>query len=86
MGDPAFDVAISGIAEIAGAIGLLIPATRSFAAAGLFALLVAVWPANWYMALQAHRFAAIAPAWILWLRLPLQLLFMAIVVKVGKPS
>ena len=51
-------VAISGIAEIAGGLGLLIPRTRRAAGLGLVALLVAVWPANIYMAIEADRFAA----------------------------
>jgi uncharacterized membrane protein len=58
---------------LAGGIGLLVPATRNAAGIGLIALLVAVWPANWYMALTAHDFAAVAPAWLLWLRVPIQL-------------
>jgi uncharacterized membrane protein len=66
-------VAISGAAELAGGIGLLVPATRKAAAIGLIALLIAVWPANWYMALNAGQFAAVAPAWVIWLRIPLQL-------------
>jgi uncharacterized membrane protein len=65
-------VAISGVAEIAGGLGLLVPATRNAAGIGLIALLVAVWPANIYMAFAAGSFATVAPAWILWLRVPLQ--------------
>jgi uncharacterized membrane protein len=34
--------------------------------------LLAVWPANWYMAIVAGRYAAVAPAWLLWARVPLQ--------------
>jgi uncharacterized membrane protein len=67
-------VAVSGVAEIAGGIGLLVPATRNAAGIGLIALLLAVWPANIYMALAAGRFASVAPAWVLWLRVPVQLL------------
>ena len=74
FGHAAALVAISGAAEIAGGIGLLVPATRSAAGIGLIALLLAVWPANWYMALAADRFADVAPAWVLWLRVPLQVL------------
>jgi uncharacterized membrane protein len=73
LGHAALLVALSGAAEIAGGAGLLLPATRNAAAIGLIALLVAVWPANWYMALAAERFAAVAPAWGLWLRVPVQL-------------
>jgi uncharacterized membrane protein len=66
-------VAISGIAEIAGGLGLMIPRTRRAAGVGLIVLLVAVWPANIFMALEADRFAAVAPAWVLWARVPLQI-------------
>ena len=68
-------VAISGACEILGGLGLLFPPTRRAAAWGLVALLIAVFPANLYMAtnpIQAGA-AAIAPA-LRWGRLPLQLL------------
>ena len=65
-------VAISGIAEIAGGLGLMIPRTRRAAGVGLIVLLIAVWPANIYMAVEANRFAAAAAAWVLWARVPLQ--------------
>jgi uncharacterized membrane protein len=67
-------VAISGVAEICGGLGLLIPFTRRAAAIGLIALLIAVWPANIYMAIAAKDFASVAPAWLIWARVPLQLL------------
>ena len=41
---------------------------------GLIVLLVAVWPANIYMAIAADHFTTVAPAWVIWLRVPLQLL------------
>jgi uncharacterized membrane protein len=66
-------VAISGVAELAGGLGLLIPATRRPAAYGLIALALAVWPANIFMALNAERFASVAPAWVIWARVPLQI-------------
>lgn len=69
-------VYISGAAEIAGGLGLLIPALRRAAAWGLVALLVAVFPANIYMATNpAEAGAASLPAWGLWGRLLLQPLF-----------
>ncbi|MFA6959216.1 MAG: DoxX family membrane protein [Opitutaceae bacterium] len=68
---------ISGAAEIAGGIGLLLPAVRRPAAWGLIALLVAVFPANLHVALQGHMTGLDAPAWVLWLRLPLQAVFIA---------
>mgnify|MGYP005863274383 CR=1 FL=1 len=43
-------VYLSGLAEIAVGIGLLIPRTRRYAAWGTVALLVAIFPANVYMA------------------------------------
>ncbi len=52
FGNPGFWVTFTGVAEIAGAIGILIPATRRFAAAGLLLLLLAVFPANVYAATQ----------------------------------
>jgi uncharacterized membrane protein len=74
LGHAALLVAVSGVAELAGGIGLLIPATRSAAAIGLIVLLIAVWPANIYMAIQSDQFTSVAPAWVIWLRVPLQLL------------
>ena len=68
---------VSGVFEIVGAIGLLIPATRVAAAWGLIALLVAVLPANIHMLTQAR--AAGESAWFiigLWVRLPVQPLLM----------
>jgi uncharacterized membrane protein len=70
--DPAALTEISGAAEIAGALGLCLPVTRRAAAYGLIALLVAVFPANVYMAIAHERFARVAPLWVLLLRLPLQ--------------
>lgn len=77
-------VAVSGIAEIAGAIGLYVPRTRRPAAVGLIALLCAVFPANVYMAIDHARFAQLAPAWLLFARLPLQAVLIAWVWSVRK--
>jgi uncharacterized membrane protein len=75
-------VYISGIAEIAGGLGLLIPSLRRPAGWGLIALLIAVFPANIYMAVKPDRFADLhLPTWSLWLRLPLQLVLIALVQK-----
>ena len=70
---PAVLVAISGVAEIVGGIGLLIPQLRRIAGWGLIALLIAVFPANIYMAVAPERIPElhIARVW-LWLRLPFQ--------------
>ena len=65
---------ISGAAEIIGGAGLLLPATHRLAAWGLIALLIAVLPANIYMAAAHLPFPGIAgQSWAQWLRVPLQL-------------
>ena len=75
---------ISGIAEILGGIGLLLPRFRRAAAWGLIALLIAIFPANLHIALQgAMPGLDNAPAWLLWLRLPFQVVFIAWVWWVG---
>ena len=68
---PRLLVAMSGAAEVAGGLGLLLPATRRPAAIGLILLLVAVFPANVYMA-QHNAELFRLPAWAVWGRLPLQ--------------
>jgi uncharacterized membrane protein len=67
-------VYISGVAEILGGIGLLVPTVRHAAAWGLVALLIAILPANIYMA-TAHLPAPgmMGQSWAQWIRLPLQL-------------
>ena len=70
-------VAISGLFEIAGGLGILHPRTRKPAGWGLIALLIAVFPANLNMALNADQFAATSPRWALYARLPIQILFIA---------
>lgn len=65
-------VLISGVAEIAGGVGVLVPATRRAAGWGIVLLLIAVMPANVWMVQHPERYPGI-PLWVLWLRLPLQL-------------
>ncbi|MEM8607893.1 MAG: DoxX family protein [Myxococcota bacterium] len=73
-------VYISGFFEIAGGIGLLIPSLRVAAAWGLIALYIAVFPANVYM--LTHNISLNPnkpiPRWILWARLPLQMVFIGV--------
>jgi uncharacterized membrane protein len=64
-------VDVSGVAEVLGGLGVLLPRTRRAAGAGLVALLVAVFPANVYMAREPDRFRRF-PRWALFARLPLQ--------------
>lgn len=75
FGDPAALVAISGIAEVVGGLGVLPERTRRLAGLWLVSVLAAVFPANLYMALRHERFGRI-PRWALLLRLPLQPLMM----------
>jgi uncharacterized membrane protein len=66
-------VAVSGFFEILGGVGLLPAATRPWAAWGLIALFIAVFPANVNMATNHIGFGRKPlPAWLLWARLPLQ--------------
>ncbi len=64
-------VYLSGVCEIGLGLGLLWRRTRRWAAWGVVALLVAVFPANVYMA-QANDSVFHLPAWVVWGRLPLQ--------------
>ena len=65
-------VYVSGAAEVAGGVGVLVPRWRRWAGRGLVALLLAVFPANVYMAVGPEAATLGAPRWALWLRLPLQ--------------
>ena len=69
-------VYVSGVAEIALGLLLLVPQTTIVAAWGLIALLVAVFPANLQMAMHPETFPEFTPA-ALWIRLPFQPLMMA---------
>ena len=68
-------VQVSGVAELIGGLGVLIPSTRRLSGVGLIALLAAVFPANLYMASDPERFKKV-PRWALYARLPLQPLMM----------
>ncbi len=82
-------VYLSGVFEIVLGVLLLLPKFTHFAAWGLIALLLAVFPANIHMALNHELFPEYG-AVSLWLRLPLQLVMMAWVywytLPVDRPS
>ena len=59
-----------GLAEFALGLGLLFTQTRSLAAWGLIALLIMVFPANWYHHQKARRKGKMV--WVTLIRLPLQ--------------
>jgi uncharacterized membrane protein len=72
----------SGVAEIAGGVGLMTRSRRRLAGWWLIATLVAIFPANVHMALHPEDFPDVPggqPA--LWARLPLQALFIRSVVR-----
>ena len=73
-------VVVSGIAEIAGGVAVLVPSTRRFARWWLLALLLAVFPANVHMTVNPEQVEGLdlnrVPRWALWARLPLQPLAM----------
>jgi uncharacterized membrane protein len=70
-------VTLTGVLELAGATGLLVPATARGAAFGLIALLVAMLPANIHAARSGGtlRGKSVTP---LAIRAPLQLLWIAL--------
>jgi len=69
-------VYVSGVFEFAGGAGLLVSATRKYAAWGLIALFICVFPANIHMAVNdiAVDGKHLHPA-LLWGRLPFQFVF-----------
>lgn len=74
---PRAAVLISGVFELLGAVGILIPATRRAAGIGLFLLTIAVTPANVYMLQHAELFNV--PRWALIARLPFQAVLLALI-------
>lgn len=89
---PRAAVLISGVFELLGAVGILIPATRRAAGIGLFLLTIAVTPANVYMLQHAELFNV--PRWALIVRLPFQVALLALILwstwaprpSVGRPA
>lgn len=67
---------ISGLAEVLLGIALCIPLLSQWAAWGIIALLIAIFPANIYMLTNAKARMGV-PKWLLLLRLPLQVILIA---------
>jgi uncharacterized membrane protein len=76
-------VVVSGVFEILGGVGLLVPRARRAASIGLALLYVAVFPANINMIVDARASHGVAP-WLLWARLPLQAVFIAWALYAGR--
>ncbi|MCP3739508.1 DoxX family protein [Rossellomorea sp. BNER] len=79
---PGVIVTITGIIEIAGAIGLLIPITSSFASVGLAFLLVVMFPANIRAARKGITIGG-RPSTPLFPRTILQIIFFTAVILAG---
>jgi uncharacterized membrane protein len=74
---------VSGFFEALGGVGLLIPRVRRAAGIGLVLLYISVFPANINMCIHPELGGSI-PLWALWLRLPFQLLFIALALWVSR--
>ena len=79
--EPGWLNVISGLAEIVLAVYVLEPKTRVYAAWGIIALLIAVFPANLHVAINDIDMATGQPgagsSAAAWIRLPFQALFVA---------
>lgn len=80
--NPGLMVTLTGVAEFAGAAGLLIPATSRWASFGLALMLVAMFPANIHAARAGVTLGG-RQATPLALRLPMQLLWIALLVWIA---
>ncbi|MEX5234839.1 DoxX family protein [Kocuria arenosa] len=78
---PELLVTVTGVLELAGAIGLLVPRTAAWAAGGLALLMVAMFPANVYAATAGVTLAG-EPATALLPRAAMQLLYIAAAIAV----
>jgi uncharacterized membrane protein len=74
---PRLVVFLTGIFELLGAVGLLVPSVQRMAGIALVLFLIAVFPANVHAARAGVTLRG-KPATPLWLRLPMQLLFIGL--------
>ncbi|MGK5679239.1 DoxX family protein [Actinoplanes sp. URMC 104] len=80
--NPALLVTVTGVLELAGAAGLLLPATARPAAACLALLMLLMFPANYSAARRRLQLGG-RPVTPLAVRLPLQVLFVAAALAVA---
>jgi uncharacterized membrane protein len=71
---------ITGGLLLAGAVGLMVPRFRKWAGWGLAAMLVGLFPANIYAAMTGVTLGG-SPTTPLWLRVPLQLFWIALLLR-----
>ncbi len=80
-------VALSGVAEIAVGAGVLIRATTVTAAWGIILLLILIFPANLYVAMNGLPYVGDEPSIVLnWVRLPFQLVLIGWAYWYTKPT
>jgi uncharacterized membrane protein len=75
--NPSFLVQLTGVLEVLGAIGLLVPATRGLAGLCLVVLVIAMFPANVNAVVKGVPMRGRPPT-PLWLRVPMQVLFVGL--------
>ncbi len=75
---PRAAVLVSGVFELLGALALLWRPARQAAGVGLVLLTIAVTPSHVYMLQEPQLFGV--PLWALWLRLPVQVALLALIV------
>ena len=83
--NPNFLVTVTGVLEILGAIGVLLPATSRIAAICLISLLIAIFPANIHAARKKLTIRG-RPATALPLRIALQMIFIAALIVVVRAA
>jgi uncharacterized membrane protein len=74
---PMLLIYLTGVCELLGAVGLIIPRVRAIAAVALIVMLIALFPANIKAAQQGLTLGG-KPVTPLWLRAPMQVLFIAL--------
>ena len=67
-------VALSGVAELILGVAVLVPSLRRWACWGIIAMLIAFMPVHIHMVVNSHLYPDV-PVVALWLRFPLQALF-----------
>ena len=73
-----FLIYFSGVIEIVLGLGLFFKKTRKLSAYGIILLLIAIFPANIYMAINNVQLEGLpTPAWVTYARLPFQFFFIA---------
>src|SRR6266576_2891421 len=77
-------VYVTGVLEFAGAAGLILPRLRSLAGVCLIVLLILLFPANVNAAIKRTTLAG-KPATPLWLRAPMQVLFIGLLWWASRP-